>query len=161
MSNFGFFWPIFAIILGARCFSDDLWHLCTISFSDMSTSCGIIKSLIDNCTNRQGHGLDAIFANCSKMYQRNWFLESVLMQNKWVFDNWIKRQFLPSVRQERIFLWYQVQSVITAFLLHSSQKRPYYIWIVTASSAQGPKNNYGGPSRTYKLLGPWAEARGQ
>ena len=38
-------------------------------------------------------------------------------------------------------------------------KRPYYIWIVTASSAQGPKNNY--VSRTYKLLGPWAEARGQ
>ena len=40
-------------------------------------------------------------------------------------------------------------------------KRPYYIWIVTASSAQGPKNNYDGSSRTYKLLGPWAEARSQ
>ena len=34
-------------------------------------------------------------------------------------------------------------------------KRPYYIWIVTASSAQGPKNNYvRTSSRTYKLLGP-------
>ena len=48
----------------------------------------------------------------------------------------------------------------------------YYIWIVTASSAQGPnsKNKLkqhmyeklnGRTLTTYKLLGTWAEARGQ
>ena len=43
------------------------------------------------------------------------------------------------------------------------RKSLYYIWIVTASFAQGPKGKMleQQEEHTYKLLGSWGKARGQ